>query len=87
MEQANLLSWICKGFYHHNEDLKILLSIYNPQIFSIQKSHLQNGQCLSLSSYNILTTKPASNTHAHGGVLLAIKDLIDFQKINLNTNL
>ncbi len=87
MNQVDILSWNCKGFYHHYEDLRLLLATYHPYVLCLQETHLRSNQIPALSSYTVLTAMPAVNTHAHGGAMLAVKNSINFQKLDLQTDL
>lgn len=87
MVQSNILTWNCKDYYQHYEDLYLLLSTYNPQVLCLQEKHLKTDHLPQHSTYTIMTTYPTSNVHAHGGALIAVKESISFQQIIIHEDL
>lgn len=87
METKKLLNWNCNGYYHHLEEIQLLISEYNPVILAIQETHLKDNQQVKLRNYDIIHKNEASGLRAHGGVLIAIRNDIHHEIIPLQSEL
>lgn len=87
MENTTIISWNCNGLYSHFEELKLLISYYNPVAICLQETHLQHNQQFKLRSYNIIQSTTEPMEWAHGGVLIAIRSDINYDIINLHCTL
>lgn len=87
MNNNNIISWNCNGIYSHFEELKLLISNYNPAVILLQETHLRHNQQFTLKSYNIIQSSTEPMNYARGGVLIAIRSDINYETIDLNTHL
>lgn len=84
MDRSNkklFISWNCNGLFKHLEDLKILLSMYQPTIICLQETHLKENQTFHLLQYNILFKNQLSN-YATVGMSLTINSIYNFTQIH-----
>lgn len=82
-----ILQWNLNGFYNNFNELKLLISDYNPFAICIQESHFEHSRKPTLKNYSIYYKLDQFHMRASGGVAICVKDGFYAKEIELNTDL
>lgn len=83
----NIIQWNCNGIKCHYMELKEILLSKNPFCICIQETHLKKNENFTLRKYNSFKFSTNRGQRANGGVAIFIKENINVEEVNLNTNL
>lgn len=50
---TSIVQWNCNGFYKHIEEVKLLVSRYEPRSLCFQETHFRSGQVVDLRGYGV----------------------------------
>lgn len=84
----NILQWNIKGFFNNLDELNVLLKEHNPNLVSLQETHVPFGSSpIVPKSYKAYFTNIESNTTCKQGIGLLIKKNIPHKIRSINSNL
>lgn len=81
-----LIQWNINGFFNNYNDLKLLVSKYNPDIILLQETHLKFSDNPSLRGYQVVSNKSLFDS-AHGGSAILLRNDMVFSEISLNPDI
>lgn len=86
LENQNILQWNCNGCQHHYNELKLLLTKYNPIYVCLQETHLSPNSSFKLNGFSVFRKDVNPVRRARGGVCICVKENIPAKEHTLNTN-
>ena len=84
---ANFLSWNCYGFKNKRDEIRDIISDYQPTCFAFQETFLRNEDKVIVRDYNSFKKDFNHTGRATGGVALLVSNDFPHSPIPLNTNL
>lgn len=82
-----IIQWNCNGFYSHFEEIKLLISEYNPYIICVQESHFDHSKIPTLKNFHVYYTIDNFHLRASGGVAICVHDKFSAREVELQTDL
>ena len=83
----SILQWNCRGLRANYQDLQAIIRWRNPVIVGLQETKLAPGMACAVKGYSVFRKDVASQTIAHGGVLLAVHHSIPARQLPLRSSL
>src|SRR5207253_5318438 len=84
---ANFLQWNCQGYRTHVEELKLILSRWQPLVCCLQETCFRPASQQTLRGYSFFRRDLAPDFRAHGGVAVLVHTSVPCQKMNIRTTL
>lgn len=82
-----ILQWNLNGFYNNFNELKILISDFNPFAICIQESHFDHSRVPTLKNFSIFYKLDQFHMRASGGVAICVKEGFHAKELELDTDL
>lgn len=86
-DSSNIIQWNCDGLYSHYNDFKLLMNNYNPFVICLQETKFKANHVPKLRNYKIYYNNVISETVAHGGVAIYVKEGFSSIPFNITTDL
>ncbi|GBM61007.1 hypothetical protein AVEN_264347-1 [Araneus ventricosus] len=84
---GSFLSWNCRGIRSKLQDLKGLITIFNPVCIGLQETFLSSNNPLKLRGYNSVRKDTATGSNHSGGVCILTSNLYPSTPLTLHTSL
>lgn len=83
----DILQWNLNSFFSHLPELQKIVSEINPSFVYLQETKLKTKHNAKLTNYSCFRCDRNNDGHASGGVAIFIKNNIQAEELNVNTNL
>ncbi|GFX10881.1 RNA-directed DNA polymerase from mobile element jockey [Trichonephila clavipes] len=84
---ALLISWNCRGLRTRLDDLKSIISTYQPACVALQETFLKSTMTMQVRGYNCVRRDVDGDTSPAGGVSLFTSNLFPSNVVTLHTSL
>lgn len=79
-EYCDIISWNCDGYFPKLQEIKLLITKYQPKIICLQETRINVKTVISIAGYRTIQSVP-QNLNATGGIAILIKNGYDFDEI------
>lgn len=87
MLKFTLLQWNCCGYFQHIENIKQLISEYQPNVLCLQETNFKPDYSPTLRHYDVYNTNRETGKKASGGAAIFVAKEVHSVEVNLTTNL
>lgn len=87
MKTPAIISWNIQGIRTSKQELQIIINDFEPAILCLQETMCKNDTQASIRGYQVIHRKRQTGNRSAGGLITAIKEGIDFEEIQTDTNM
>lgn len=86
-KQQNIISWNIQGLRTGRPDLKLLVHEHQPLVICLQETMCTSTNQTNIAGFTTIHRQRTGARRASGGIITAVKQGLDYQHLNINTDL